>query len=86
MSNERQPEVSIRQPDLKGGHEWVTFEWPAWSKVGVRELRNEFELGEDSPAWDMPNGVCAYLDENGYWGEDRWLMDTVPAWKMVVAA
>ena len=29
-----------------------TFEWPVWSKAGVRELRNEFELGYDSPAWD----------------------------------
>jgi len=42
-----QPLVSVR---IDG--ETVTWEWPSWSRDGVRELRGEFELGYDSPQWD----------------------------------
>lgn len=39
-----------------------TFEWPSWSKVGMRELICEFELGYDSPQWDTQEGDLWYAN------------------------
>ena len=52
MTEELQPRVFV------DGQE---FEWPAWSKLGVQELRNEFELGYDAPWWNNP---FAYMERD----------------------
>lgn len=57
-----QPMFSILD-HFSGGQ--FNAEWPSWSRQGIAELRNEFELGIDSPAWNDP---LAGFNSPEWWG------------------